>query len=72
MRTERAARPYPRPALLVDGIGPETTWEQAADVLGAPDRARSTGDTWNVGSRFLTISFAGDRVQRIGAMISPR
>jgi hypothetical protein len=72
MRTERAARPYPRPELLVDGIGPETTREQAAEVLGAPDRARSTGDTWNVGSRFLTISFAGDRVQRIGAMISPR
>ena len=73
MQQERAAGPYPRPEALVEGLTSDTTREQAAQALGAPDRARSTGDTWNVGSQFLAVSFGGSgRIQRIVAMISAR
>jgi hypothetical protein len=72
LRTERAARPYPRPDRLVEGIGPETSREQATEILGPPDRVVAGGDTWNVGPHFLHISFAGGRIQRVGAMISAR
>ncbi|GAA2176320.1 hypothetical protein GCM10009846_29650 [Agrococcus versicolor] len=72
MQQERAAGPYPRPDRLVEGVLPASSRAQVTAALGAPDRERSTGDTWNVGSHYLAVSFAGDHVRRVVAMVSAR